>query len=223
VGLEAGGGQSAASAAASAWRSVAQALPAPMRQAGRRASAFCRRLLPAQIRLPIWLRRYRPDAVAAGGALVCRGTGRWQSRLDIGEGNSGMGETTWNPMARKCSDISTVWVQAHIAVPPSRREGLPVSLLEAASRGRLWLQPMVPAAVKSNVTVLTRPSCRQMIFWRWPMPSTAWDKTRICGVGSVQLDGESWRRNFRTGESVAKCTALSRYPLCQWLARASWV
>ncbi|MGL1521328.1 glycosyltransferase, partial [Vibrio parahaemolyticus] len=40
-------------------------------------------------------------------------------------------------------DIETVWKAAHIAVLPSRGEGLPKSLLEAAACGR----PMVATDV----------------------------------------------------------------------------
>jgi glycosyltransferase involved in cell wall biosynthesis len=47
------------------------------------------------------------------------------------------------------ADIATVWQRAHIAVLPSRREGLPKSLLEAAACGR----PMVATDV---------PGCREV-------------------------------------------------------------
>jgi glycosyltransferase involved in cell wall biosynthesis len=48
------------------------------------------------------------------------------------------------------ADIATVWRRAHVAVLPSRREGLPKSLLEAAACGR----PMIATNV---------PGCREIV------------------------------------------------------------
>jgi glycosyltransferase involved in cell wall biosynthesis len=55
---------------------------------------------------------------------------------------------TW---AGHVTDISVIWAKAHIAALPSRREGLPKALLEAAACGR----PMVATDV---------PGCREIVL-----------------------------------------------------------
>jgi glycosyltransferase involved in cell wall biosynthesis len=58
------------------------------------------------------------------------------------------------------SDIRTVWARAHIAVLPSRREGLPKSLLEAAACGRPIIATDVPGCreiAQQDVTALLVP------------------------------------------------------------------
>jgi glycosyltransferase involved in cell wall biosynthesis len=58
------------------------------------------------------------------------------------------------------ADIRTVWSRCHIAVLPSRREGLPKSLLEAAACGRAIIATDVPGCreiARQNVNALLVP------------------------------------------------------------------
>ena len=57
-------------------------------------------------------------------------------------------------------DIGSVWAQAHAAILPSRREGLPKSLLEAAACGRPLIASDVPGCreiARHNVNALLVP------------------------------------------------------------------
>jgi glycosyltransferase involved in cell wall biosynthesis len=63
---------------------------------------------------------------------------------------------SWNELPGICwlghvDDIAGFWAQAHVAVLPSRREGLPLSLMEAAACGR--------ALIASDV-----PGCREVVI-----------------------------------------------------------
>jgi glycosyltransferase involved in cell wall biosynthesis len=55
--------------------------------------------------------------------------------------NDEAGGITW---LGHVSDISAFWAKAHVAVLPSRREGLPLSLMEAAACGRAMIASEVP-------------------------------------------------------------------------------
>ena len=57
-------------------------------------------------------------------------------------------------------DINQVWSRAHIAVLPSRREGLPISLLEASACARALVATDVPGCreiARPNVNALLVP------------------------------------------------------------------
>lgn len=59
------------------------------------------------------------------------------------------------------NDIRTVWARAHIAILPSRREGLPLSLLEAAACGRPLIATDVPGCreiARAGINALLVPS-----------------------------------------------------------------
>jgi glycosyltransferase involved in cell wall biosynthesis len=58
------------------------------------------------------------------------------------------------------ADIRTVWSEAHVAILPSRREGLPKSLLEAAACGRPLIATEVPgcrAIAREGINALLVP------------------------------------------------------------------
>jgi glycosyltransferase involved in cell wall biosynthesis len=58
------------------------------------------------------------------------------------------------------SDISALWARAHIAVLPSRREGFPKSLLEAAACGRPLIATDVPGCREIAIAGRTGALCQ---------------------------------------------------------------
>ena len=54
-------------------------------------------------------------------------------------------------------DIAGLWTRAHVAVLPSRREGLPLSLMEAAACGRAMIASDVPGC--REIVITSKPDC----------------------------------------------------------------
>ena len=74
-----------------------------------------------------------------------------QSRFGDGSGGKILERRAGHHWLGHVSDIAGLWARAHIAVLPSRREGLPLSLMEAAACGR----PMIASDV---------PGCREIVL-----------------------------------------------------------
>jgi glycosyltransferase involved in cell wall biosynthesis len=90
-------------------------------------------------------------------------------------------------------DVSRVWAQAHIAVLPSRREGLPKSLLEAAACGR----PMVASDV---------PGCREVaIAGETGELAPADDAAALAGaIETLYADPQKRRRYGEAARALAE-------------------
>jgi glycosyltransferase involved in cell wall biosynthesis len=86
------------------------------------------------------LRRRIPDA-----KLLIAGTPDPANPASVSEAEA----RSWNEEAGiawlgQVGDIAGLWAKAHVAVLPSRREGLPLSLMEAAACGRAMIASDVP-------------------------------------------------------------------------------
>ncbi len=107
-------------------------------------------------------------------------------------------------------DIRMVWARAHIAVLPSRREGLPKSLLEAAACGRPIIATDVPGCreiARRDVTALLVP-VDNPIALADAIERLAHDlelRQRLGSAGRALVE-----REFSSKEIGAKTTALYR-------------
>jgi glycosyltransferase involved in cell wall biosynthesis len=88
------------------------------------------------------------------------------------------------------ADIRDVWKRAHIAVLPSRREGLPKSLLEAAACGRPIVATDVPGCRE-----IARPGINALLVPPDDAPALADAIGRLAGDADLRrLYGEAGRR-----------------------------
>ena len=101
------------------------------------------------------------------------------------------------------ADIPAFWASAHIAVLPSRREGLPMTLLEAAACGRPLVATDVPGCREIARPGLTRCWCPPTTRRRSPPRSSGWPATASCGRASVPPAARWWSGNFPAPASAA--------------------
>jgi len=91
------------------------------------------------------------------------------------------------------ADIRDVWMAAHIAVLPSRREGLPKSLLEAAACGRPIVATDVPGCRE-----IARPNMNALLV----SPDDA--MALADAIGRLASDGEMRRRFGQAGRKIVE-------------------
>ncbi len=111
------------------------------------------------------------------------------------------------------ADIRQVWAQAHIAVLPSRREGLPKSLLEAAACGRPIVATDVPGCRE-----IARPGVNALLVPRDDAPTLAAAIERLASDPDLRARfGSAGRRlveeNF-SSERIGRASSRSTIICC---------
>ena len=94
-------------------------------------------------------------------------------------------------------DIASLWAQAHVAILPSRREGLPLSLMEAAACGR--------AMIASDV-----PGCREVVIHE--------ETGLLFPLDDAPALAEAMARLAADPQLRARCAAAARRLVCEKLA-----
>jgi len=94
-------------------------------------------------------------------------------------------------------DIASLWAQAHVAILPSRREGLPLSLMEAAACGR--------AMIASDV-----PGCREVVIHE--------ETGLLFHLDDAPALAEAMARLAADPQLRARCATAARRLVCEKLA-----
>ena len=94
-------------------------------------------------------------------------------------------------------DIACLWAQAHVAILPSRREGLPLSLMEAAACGR--------AMIASDV-----PGCREIVIHE--------ETGLLFPVDDAPALAEAMARLAADPQLRARCATAARRLVCEKFA-----
>jgi glycosyltransferase involved in cell wall biosynthesis len=94
-------------------------------------------------------------------------------------------------------DIASLWAQAHVAILPSRREGLPLSLMEAAACGR--------AMIASDV-----PGCREVVIHE--------ETGLLFPVDDARALAEAMARLAADPQLRARCATAARRLVCEKFA-----